>query len=374
MNNKNILKVSIITISYNEVDHIEQTLLSVLNQDYDNIEYIVIDGGSTDGTVDIINKYKDRIAYFVSEKDKGIYNAMNKGLKHSTGGIVGIINAGDWYEGTEVVSEAMNCLLKNNVDIVCAGHNVVRDGIFDTILVKKSISDMHCGMIAAHESHFIRKDIYDKFGFYDESFKIAADYELLLRMYVGGAIFYASNSIWVNFRAGGISSTNHILCAEEANSVMAKYIDKAPDKKIVEKGIYKRLVNAKFMSLYEKNPEEALNFLNNRCLGKNDGIAIWGTGVWGQKIFEMFNRLSLKIDCFIDSNEKKTGHFFNDIEIKGIEFLKDYEGSLFIAVADHDEEIRESIESTNPSLLANAYFLSEFKKDCAEMYDEIYGE
>ena len=83
----------------------------------------------------------------------------------------------------------------------------------------------------------------------------------------------------------------------------------------------------------------------------------------------MFNGFNLRIDCFIDSNEKKIGHFFNDIEIKGIDFLKDYEGVLFIAVADHDEEISKSIVSTNPSLLANAYFLSEFKKDCAEMYD-----
>ena len=370
MNNKNILKVSIITISYNEVDHIEQTLLSVLNQDYDNIEYIVIDGGSTDGTVDIINKYKDRIAYFVSEKDKGIYNAMNKGLKHATGDVVGIINAGDWYAADNVVSEAVGILSKNQIDIVCAGHNVVKDDVFNTVMLKKSFSDMHCGMIAAHESHFIRKDIYDKFGFYDESFKIAADYELLLRMYTSGAKFYAVNSVWVNFRAGGISSTNHILCAEESNYVMAKYIDKAPDKNLVEKKMQERLINAKFQTLYKEAPDTVLYILTQHSFCNAEKIVVWGCGVWGQKIYDLFNNFGLHIDYFIDSNENNHGKLFNNIKIKSPSFLKEYKGVLFVAIINHDEELHNTIEVFNSSLLSNTYFVSELKKDAAKLYDE----
>lgn len=92
------LKISIVTVSYNAAKTIEQTIKSVINQTYSNIEYIVIDGGSTDGTVDIIRKYEDRIAYWVSEPDGGIFDAMNKGIKVATGEVVGIINSDDWYE------------------------------------------------------------------------------------------------------------------------------------------------------------------------------------------------------------------------------------------------------------------------------------
>ena len=90
--------VSIITVSYNAEKTIEQTILSVLNQTYTNIEYIIIDGKSTDGTNEIIQKYKDKIAYYVSEKDSGIYNAMNKGIKAANGLLIGIVNSDDFYE------------------------------------------------------------------------------------------------------------------------------------------------------------------------------------------------------------------------------------------------------------------------------------
>lgn len=94
---KNNILISVVTVSYNAVATIEQTLLSVINQTYPNIEYIIIDGGSTDGTVDIIKKYADEIVYWISEPDKGIYDAMNKGIKKANGEWINFINAGDSY-------------------------------------------------------------------------------------------------------------------------------------------------------------------------------------------------------------------------------------------------------------------------------------
>ena len=370
MNNKNILKVSIITISYNEVDHIEQTLLSVLNQDYDNIEYIVIDGGSTDGTVDIINKYKDRIAYFVSEKDKGIYNAMNKGLKHATGDVVGIINAGDWYANNDVVRQAVAGIVSKHFDVVYGGVNIVENDSVIKSVNAREIDTLYYGMVSCHESFFIKKELYDEVGPYDENYRIVADHELLLRIYFTGAKFSFTNDVWVNFRNDGISSNNHILLAKEIILTMKKYIDYAPDKQLVEKKMQERLINAKFQTLQENSPEKVIYILDQHGFCKNAKIAVWGTGVWGQRIFDLFNKLDLQIDCFIDSNEKNHGKLFNGIEIKSPSSLIDYRGVLFIAIADHDEELHNTIEVFNSSLLSNTYFVSELKKDAAKLYDE----
>ena len=106
------MKLSIITVSLNNKDTIEQTIRSVLSQTYNNVEYIVIDGGSTDGTVDIIKKYEDKISYWVSESDKGIYDAMNKGIRKATGDIVGILNADDFYVDENVLEKVVKCFEK----------------------------------------------------------------------------------------------------------------------------------------------------------------------------------------------------------------------------------------------------------------------
>mgnify|MGYP001033420933 FL=1 len=109
--------ISVVTVSYNAVLTIEQTILSVINQTYPNVEYIIIDGGSTDGTVDIIKKYADKIAYWVSEPDKGIYDAMNKGGLKATGDFIQFLNAGDWFENEHVIEKIFKDWYKR-VDVV----------------------------------------------------------------------------------------------------------------------------------------------------------------------------------------------------------------------------------------------------------------
>lgn len=104
----NDFKISVITVCYNAVNEIEKTILSVLNQTYNNIEYIIIDGGSSDGTVDIIKKYADRLAYWLSESDKGIYDAMNKGIRVATGDYINFMNAGDRFANSKVIERILS--------------------------------------------------------------------------------------------------------------------------------------------------------------------------------------------------------------------------------------------------------------------------
>lgn len=122
--------ISIVTVSYNAVLTIEQTILSVINQTYPNVEYIIIDGGSTDGTVDIIKKYEDKIAYWVSEPDKGIYDAMNKGGLKATGDFIQFLNAGDWFENEYVIEKIFKDWYKR-VDVIY-GDMIIRrsDGVY----------------------------------------------------------------------------------------------------------------------------------------------------------------------------------------------------------------------------------------------------
>lgn len=195
---------SIITVCFNSENTIEQTIQSVITQTYKNLEYIVVDGGSTDGTLEIINRYKKQIDIIISEPDEGIYDAMNKGIKHSSGELIGLLNSDDWYEPDtlEQVSEAYK---KSDQQTVFHGLcKYINDGKEDRILsYHHDVLPMHS---IAHPTCFIPAAIYEEFGLYDISYKISSDYELLLRLHEMGVSFHRIERVLANFRSGGITS------------------------------------------------------------------------------------------------------------------------------------------------------------------------
>lgn len=183
---KQLPKITIVTISYNIVSHIEKTILSVINQTYSNIEYIVIDGGSTDGTVDIIKKYSNKISYWVSERDKGIYDAMNKGIVAATGDWINFMNAGDVFYHNNVIAEVVP-FLDNNTDIIYG------DLVLDTplgVYWKKPdmLEDLMHKMVFGHQASFIKTN-YHKNNNYDISFKSSGDYAFFYNSYINKAKF-----------------------------------------------------------------------------------------------------------------------------------------------------------------------------------------
>ena len=161
------MKVSIITISYNNADTIEDTILSVINQDYKNIEYIIVDGVSKDATLEIINKYKSKITTFVSEKDKGIYDALNKGIALATGDVIGMIHADDLYENNTVISDIVDTFIKSETQAVYADLNYV-DRNDTSKIVRKWKSGVYKdgmflkGWMPPHPTFFVRKICYEK--------------------------------------------------------------------------------------------------------------------------------------------------------------------------------------------------------------------
>ena len=181
------MKVSIITVCFNIADTIEDTIKSVLSQDYQDIEYIVVDGGSTDGTLDIVNRHKNNIATVVSEPDNGIYNAMNKGLSLSTGDIVAALNGDDVYAEKTTVSRMVEFIQQNGVD--AAYGDLVYFDHHNPGYVKRYWrpgpykKGAFCrGWVIPHPTFFCRKEIYEKFGYFNDTLQIAADFELMLRL------------------------------------------------------------------------------------------------------------------------------------------------------------------------------------------------
>ncbi|MCT7487108.1 glycosyltransferase [Aliarcobacter cryaerophilus] len=176
--------ISIVTAVYNGEKYLEQTIQSVLNQTYKNIEYIIIDGGSTDGTIDIIKRHEDKITYWISEKDNGIYDAWNKGIRVSKGDWIGFLGADDFYLN-DAIENYVNMILSAEFDLMyISGKNILCDDsskIIKTFGKKWNWTDFRVYMNVAHVGSLHNKKLYSKYGMYDLSFKICGDYELLLR-------------------------------------------------------------------------------------------------------------------------------------------------------------------------------------------------
>ena len=219
------MKISIITIVLNDKNNIEKTILSVLNQKDVNLEYIIIDGGSTDGTLEIIEKYKDQIDVFISEKDNGIVDAFNKGLKLAKGDIIGIINSGDWLE-PNVMSFIKQTFERTQADVVYGDVLYWKDNLpeyrykADHTLLKEFMS-------INHPAVFVKKVIYEKYGLFDETFKFAMDYELMLRFFINNVKFVYINRVLSNMALGGVSDKNWRLAYKEAYEIRKKYLGRS---------------------------------------------------------------------------------------------------------------------------------------------------
>lgn len=210
------MKVSIITVCYNSEAFIKDAIESVLNQTYQNIEYIIVDGGSKDNTISIIENYKDKIAKFISEPDNGIYDAMNKGINMATGDIVGILNSDDFYNSNQVIENIVNSFNVKSIDAIYGDLFVVyRDNpekIKRKYLANKfSKKSLKYGIMPGHATFFIKRDLFKQYGLYKTNYKIAADFDLIVRfIYCHKIRIKYLPQIVLRARTGGTSDDNFI--------------------------------------------------------------------------------------------------------------------------------------------------------------------
>ncbi|MDF5730698.1 MAG: glycosyltransferase family 2 protein [Rhizonema sp. PD38] len=225
------MKISIITPVYNNGKTIERTILSILNQQCNSqIEYIVIDGGSTDSTLEVINRYAEKIDILISEKDKGVYDAMNKGISLATGDIIGIINSDDWYNDGAFRVVEQTFIQYPEVSIVHSPvHNYVNDKHLSTF-IPGNLENLLFRFTIAHPSCFVRKEVYEQIGLFDLNYIMAADYNFVLQAYTTGYKFHCVDTPLASFSLNGMTGqlTNRLKLIKETWQVSSKFVSHYP--------------------------------------------------------------------------------------------------------------------------------------------------
>lgn len=207
------MKISIITVVLNGQKTIAKSIESVKNQQNCEIEHIVVDGKSSDATLSILDKYKDQIATLISEPDDGIYDAMNKGIRLATGDVIGFLNSDDFYMGNEVLSLVSECLQDRNIDAVYGDLEYFLEDspakVWRTYRSSRfSPNKLSMGLMPAHPTLFLRRNVYEKYGLFDSSYRIGGDFEFIARIFRGGKIrSHYIPKVLVRMQLGGVSTS-----------------------------------------------------------------------------------------------------------------------------------------------------------------------
>lgn len=254
-------KISVITVTYNSIGTIADTIKSVLAQTYPNIEYIIVDGASTDGTVELIKSFGNKIANFKSEPDIGIYNAINKGIKVANGEIVGIINSDDFFYDNNVIKKVAEAFIIHETDAVYGDalfvnyHNTSKIVRYYSSR-KFTTSRFRLGYMPAHPSFYAKRELFEKFGYYKEDYKIAADFELLVRfLHIHQIKSLYLEMPFLFMRMGGVSN----------KSLHSKYI---LNKEIV-RACKENGIKTNYFFIYAKYFTKIFEFFRNDSNGEN---------------------------------------------------------------------------------------------------------
>lgn len=341
MNDSNC-KVSIITVVYNGVTTIEQTIKSVLGQTYKNIEYIMIDGASTDGTQHIIEKYAGDISYYVSEKDEGLYYAMNKGIEKATGEIIGIINSDDWYD-INAVKNMVDCFNKSEAELVYGQTIIVEEDGREKASKIGRLQTLWYKAPFRHPSVFVKKSVYRRLGGFNVNYVVASDYDLLLRFYSQNVKFVYLDKVIAYFRLGGLSTTQRKLSYKENYNISMKYVERCSYKdKVIPK--IKEIYNwACFSEEISKPNEKLYKLICEYFNAAVNDLIIFGTGIWGKRCYTALSQAGITSINFSDNNPMMWNTEFQGIKVIKPSELKNIDAYVLIAVKEQGDEIKKQL-------------------------------
>ncbi len=342
------MKVSIITVCKNSEKTIEQTIESVAGQTYKEIEYIVIDGASTDSTLNILEKYRTCISVLVSEKDNGLYDAMNKGIAVSTGEIIAILNSDDWYEPNAIETVVM-AFASGSADIVYGAMNVVYEDGTQSNWSEGDLEDLPYRMSVPHPAEFVRREVYDRIGNFDIRYQIAADYEFTLRAYAAGMKFQKISARTTFFRDNGLSNVSLEKAAEEVRKISCQYLKYFDEKFIpkIEASYHQRMDYAKIKTWEKELAEVNLVHVHEIADTIHSGrdIIVFGMGIRGKESIRFLKKAGFRIQEIWDNDETKLGTVFEGIPVKKIRSRNEERRFIIISSLFHVEAISRQLET-----------------------------
>lgn len=336
-----MVKISVVTVCYNSAKTIEQTIKSVINQSYKNIEYIIIDGGSTDGTLDIIRKYEQYISYWVSEPDGGAYDAMNKGIAVATGDLVNCLNSDDWYcDGAlqrvaDIYQQTKGDLLYGDMCVV--GNN--GDELEVLSSAKADFNKILYETVVYHPCCFIKTSILKQRPL-DTTYPICADDDLFIYLYLEKYKFvYLGEGGITNFRLGGRSTTSLVDCPKEVYKIGKKYLKyykHTPLFKVIKSNL-RRLRMYVFLLEMEDTvdgsyKEKIKKVFESHNINK---VFIFGAGRVGNMIGELLKGLDVDFDV-IDNNQSIQGTRMFDKMVLSPDVLSPEKGTLVLVANSGD--------------------------------------
>lgn len=328
---------SIITVTYNCADTLERTIRSVITQSCDDYEYIIIDGASTDGTINIIKKYDMHISYWVSEKDTGIYNAMNKAIDISRGKWVAFINGNDWYEDG-AFQKMKKTICSNDAEIYYGKVNYIVEGEKRGFIGISDMTDpeqLHFGNMYCHQGLFISRELFSTIGKYDESYRILADYKWLLDAHENGLNPFFVNNCIANFSAGGLSGSKNGI--KEMYHLMMRYYR---NDNFLPEYLEKRKGIAEFNILLEKRGLKLQEFID-----KKYQYYIYGTGEYSVKCLKALLHDGFNVVAFIITGIPENDFWEERRVYASCEFLEKFKAELecnariIIGTEKYEEEI-----------------------------------
>lgn len=333
------MKITVITVCYNSEKTIEKTIKSVINQDHVDKEYIIIDGASTDSTLDIIKKYENYITKWVSEPDHGIFDAMNKGISLATGDIIAFLNSDDWYMygalsavHHEFISKKCDCVCCDNYVIDFEGNQRMHDAS------NVCLDDMYKRMIFYHSAIFTHKKWFEKKNNFNLKYKIAADYDWMLRVMKRGAKLSYLHLPVFTFCYGGISSVNKVACAREAWEIATAHLP-------LNRADYSRDIDNIYMGIALKTDDKKWILNKFKKVVKNDlPIILWGAGNRGKQCALWMKKAGIEIMAIVDKDETKIGNEISSIFVHSPKFLCNKVCNIMITPDDFKTEIWNEIQ------------------------------
>lgn len=335
------MKISIITVVCNAENTLERAVKSVISQQNVDLEYIVIDGGSSDHTLDIIRRYEEKISFWVSEPDNGIYDAMNKGVRFSSGDIVAFLNSDDWYE-PNAIQDVVNTFENKNIDVLCADARIV-DGNFSR--VRKADMDGRTlirQLPTSHQAVFSTRKWFEKVGGFNLKYLISADYEWMTRSVRKGCRMETLHKVVVNFSMGGISTRCGTTVYKEIRETAFKYYLNTP----LEADVRRYYAYHDFVLDYGENEDgKDDDFWKtvHVTLPEKKKIYIFGGGRVGVECYKVLRKAGCSITGFVD-NCSQNNRKLLDKDVLSPEEINKITDFVIIASTRYEGEMKRQLE------------------------------